>query len=423
MAKVYSVHEVNAYIGNLFSQDFLLNKVSVRGELSNLKDHPSGHLYFTLKDAESALSGVMFQKSRLRGLKSAVREGMKVVVTGEVRVYEQAGRYQIYAEEIVPDGLGDLHQRFLELKTRLSEMGMFDPQYKKPVPKYAMTVGVVTAETGAALQDILNIAARRNPFVQIVLSPALVQGDQAPPSIIRAIEAMDRQHPDLMIVCRGGGSQEDLFCFNDEGVARAIFDCETPVISAVGHEVDFTIADFVADLRAPTPSAAAELAFFDYRAYLENLSAFEDRMRSAEAHALSRLKLMISEAGARLISVDPRIVVENQKTRLQELKFRLNGEMRIRLQGTEALLERKKLLMTHAVTARLESAKNRFKVLSGALNGNSPLKKLSGGYGYISKEGRPVTGISGVRPGDAMEIRLHDGRIFALAESTGKEIR
>ena len=268
MASIYSVTQVNSYIKNMFVQDYLLNRISVRGEISNCKYHTSGHIYFTLKDKSGTLSAVMFAGQR-KGLNFQLQEGQQIIVTGSVDVYERDGRYQLYAREIKREGVGDLFERFQKLRDELEEMGMFAPEYKQPIPRYARTVGVVTASTGAAIRDIMNISARRNPYVQLVLYPALVQGEQAKYSIVEGIRTLDLMGLDVIIVGRGGGSIEDLWAFNEEMVARAIFECETPVISAVGHETDVTIADYVADMRAPTPSAAAELAVFDYRQFEE----------------------------------------------------------------------------------------------------------------------------------------------------------
>ncbi len=262
MASIYSVTQVNSYIKNMFVQDYLLSRISVRGEISNCKYHTSGHIYFTLKDKSGTLSAVMFAGQR-KGLNFQLQEGQQVIVTGSIDVYERDGRYQLYAREIKKEGIGDLFERFQKLRDELEDMGMFAAEYKQPIPKYAKTVGVVTASTGAAIRDIMNISARRNPYVQLVLYPALVQGEQAKYSIVKGIKTLDAMGLDVIIVGRGGGSIEDLWAFNEEIVARAIFECSTPVISAVGHETDVTIADYVADMRAPTPSAAAELAVFD----------------------------------------------------------------------------------------------------------------------------------------------------------------
>ena len=257
MQNVYTVGQINSYIKNMFAQDFLLSAVSVKGEISNCKYHSSGHIYFTLKDGKGTISCVMFAGNR-SGLTFRLGEGMQVVVRGTIDVYERDGKYQMYAKSIEQEGTGALYQRFEQLKQELLERGMFAPEYKKPIPKYIKTLGVVTAPTGAAVRDIINIASRRNPYVQILLYPAIVQGEAAAESIIKGIHALEQKGVDVMIVGRGGGSIEDLWAFNEEAVAQAVFDCSVPVISAVGHETDTTIIDYVADLRTPTPSAAAE---------------------------------------------------------------------------------------------------------------------------------------------------------------------
>ena len=261
MNNVYSVGQVNRYVKNMFTQDYFLQNIYVKGEVSNCKYHSTGHIYFTLKDEGGTLKCVMFAGSR-RGLAFRMKDGDKVIAGGRVDVYERDGVYQFYAKEITLEGAGALYERYLALKQELEDMGMFAQEYKQPIPEFAHRVGIVTSPTGAAIRDIINVSTRRNPFIQSILYPALVQGEGAAASIVRGIRMLDEAGVDVIIVGRGGGSIEELWAFNEEEVARAIFECHTPVISAVGHETDFTIADFVADLRAPTPSAAAELAYF-----------------------------------------------------------------------------------------------------------------------------------------------------------------
>jgi len=277
MKNTYSVGQVNRYIKNMFTQDYLLQKIYVKGEVSNCKYHTSGHIYFSLKDETGTLNCVMFAGHR-RGLAFAMKNGDKVIVGGSVDVYERDGRYQMYAKEITLEGAGALYERYLALKQELEDMGMFAQEYKQPIPRFIRRLGVVTAPTGAAVQDIRNISYRRNPYLQIILYPALVQGAGAAESIVKGIQMLDKTDVDVIIVGRGGGSIEDLWAFNEEIVARAIFECSTPIISAVGHETDFTIADFAADLRAPTPSAAAELAVDDYRSVIEAVSIYRQRL-------------------------------------------------------------------------------------------------------------------------------------------------
>ena len=269
-SSVYSVSQINKYIKNMFLSDYLLSNLQVKGEISNLKYHSSGHIYFTLKDEKGAIKCVMFSSYR-QGLKFVLKEGMQVTVSGSVEVYERDGTYQIYAKAIKEEGVGDLFERFEKLKEKLSEAGMFDPSYKRPIPKFVRRLGVLTAPTGAAVRDIIDVSKRRNPGIEIILFPAIVQGDDAPASIVAGLQALPQYGVDVIICGRGGGSMEDLCGFNDEAVAEAICNCPVPVISAVGHETDFTIADFVSDLRAPTPSAAAELAISDVNALLGEL--------------------------------------------------------------------------------------------------------------------------------------------------------
>ena len=316
MASVYSVSQVTAYIKNMFTQDFALNRISIKGEVSNCKYHTSGHIYFTLKDGGAQIAAVMFSSQR-KGLDFELAEGQQVVATGTVDVYERDGRYQLYARRIERDGTGDLYARFEKLKRELAEMGMFDSCYKQPIPRYALRVGVVTAPTGAAIRDIMNISARRNPYVQLVLCPALVQGEQAPASIVRGIRRLDSMGLDVLIVGRGGGSIEDLWAFNEECVARAIFDCQTPVISAVGHETDVTIADYAADLRAPTPSAAAELAVFDYRQFEEQIGHARQRLNRLMGQALERRRFRLEQGRMKLRLYSPQRQVDERRQRLQ----------------------------------------------------------------------------------------------------------
>ena len=422
MNHVYSVGQINQYIRNLFGQDFLLNKVSVRGEITGLKDHPSGHLYFTLKEGNSVLSAVMFAGSRRTGLKTVPKEGMKVIVTGNVDIYEAAGKYQLYAKEITPDGEGEGYRQFLLLKQKLEEMGMFDPLYKKPIPKYSLTVGIVTSPSGAALQDIIRVTKERNPYVQLILSPALVQGEAAPESIVRAIRKMDALHPDVMIVGRGGGSFEDLNCFNDESVAHAIFDAETPIISAVGHEVDFTIADFTADYRAATPSQAAEIAVFDRKTFENLLNQYRLRQAAVVREKTEAFKHQIRAAESALKAVHPKTRVRDQIQKADESYSKL-----LRL-IQDQIEERKKKV--EALSPRLSFWSDRLfrekqhavQVAAARLNGLSPLEKLKNGYGYLEIGNEPVRSARELKAGDPLQVVLHDGRVTTeVLEVKGNE--
>ena len=389
MEQIYSVAQVNTYIRNMFAQDFLLRRIRVRGEVSNCKYHTSGHIYFTLKDASGTIAAVMFAGNR-SGLTFRMKEGDRVVVTGSIEVYERDGKYQLYARKITPEGAGDLWERFGALKRELEEMGMFAAEYKKPVPRFARRIGIVTASTGAAIQDICNIASRRNPYVQLILYPALVQGEGAAADIVKGIRTLDALGVDVMIVGRGGGSIEDLWAFNEEPVARAIFECETPVISAVGHETDTTIADYVADLRAPTPSAAAELAVFDYRQVMDQLSGYESRMRQLMRQKVELARMRERHAGEKLRYLCP-------DNRLRE-KRRYAADLAERLDG---LMER-----------RMQEYRHRLALASGRLEGLSPVKKLAGGFSYVADaSGRAVTDAGSVSTSDALSIYLYKGSL------------
>lgn len=393
---VYSVSQVNSYIKNMFTQDFMLSRIYVRGEVSNCKYHTSGHLYFSLKDASGTIACVMFAGQR-RGLAFRMKDGDKVIVGGSVNVYERDGKYQLYAKEISLEGAGLLYERFLALKKELEEMGMFAPEYKQPVPFYVKRLGVVTAPTGAVIQDIRNVAYRRNPYVQIVLYPALVQGEGAVQSIVRGIETLDRLHLDVLIVGRGGGSIEDLWAFNEEAVARAIFNCETPVISAVGHETDTTIADYVADLRAPTPSAAAELAVTDIRAILERMGQYRRRMNYSMQTQVQQARARLQSFQARWNYLNPVQKLEKQKERMVEAERRLQETMEAVLKGKRHILE----------------------LYIRQMQGLSPLDKLNQGFSYVENyDHRPVTQIAQVREGELLNIQVTDGTIEAEVKRT-----
>lgn len=386
---VYSVGQVNTYIKNMFGQDYLLNRLYVKGEVSNCKYHTSGHVYFSLKDETGAIACVMFASQR-SNMKFRLAEGQKVIVLGSVKVYERDGKYQLYANEIVLDGVGLLYERFQALKKELEEMGMFSHEYKKPIPKYCKRVGVVTAPTGAAIRDIMNISMRRNPYVQLILYPALVQGEMAAPSIVKGIEALDKLGLDVIIVGRGGGSMEDLWAFNEEMVARAIFHCQTPIISAVGHETDTTIADYVSDLRAPTPSAAAELAVFNLREVIEKQQSCKMRMDQAMRNKIHIIRKELETYELRIRALSPAQQLLEKRNLAADLANQLELIMKNNLREKRFLLQ----------------------MYIEKLNGLSPLKKLNQGYSFVADEkGSAVTSIDHVQENEELTIHVTDGAI------------
>ena len=394
MNKAWSVGEVNRYISNMFGQDFLLRNIAVQGEVSNCKYHTSGHIYFSLKDETGAIACVMFAGQR-KGLAFRMKDGDNVIVSGSVSVYERDGRYQLYARQITLVGAGLLYEKYLALKKELEEMGMFAPQYKQPIPRVVRRLGVVTAPTGAAVQDIRNIALRRNPYVQIILYPALVQGEGAKESIVKGIQTLDKAGVDVMIIGRGGGSIEDLWAFNEECVARAVFECETPVISAVGHETDTTIIDYVADLRAPTPSAAAELAVMDVASFDQQLMQYRNRLDRDMMNVLQNKRQQLAQLKLRVTASSPENQLLQKKQYLDELSNRLQYRMQ----------------------EKYTASRNRLELFIEKLNGLSPLRRLSRGYAYVEDDkGSCLTSVSQVKAGDSVKIHVTDGYIRALVQ-------
>nr|WP_330392179.1 exodeoxyribonuclease VII large subunit [Hespellia stercorisuis] len=396
---MYSVKQVNAYIKNMFTQDYMLGRIYVKGEVSNCKYHTSGHIYFSLKDESGTISCIMFAGQRA-GLSFRMTEGQQVIVLGNISTYERDGRYQLYAKQIILDGAGVLHEKFEALKKELEEMGMFAQEYKRPVPLFPKTIGIVTAPTGAAVRDIINVSTRRNPYVQLILYPALVQGEGAKESIVRGIRMLEKKQVDVMIVGRGGGSIEDLWAFNEEEVARAIFECSVPVISAVGHETDTTIADYVADLRAPTPSAAAELAVFEYLGVADSMRGYRQRMQRLVLEQLRRERNRSEQLALRLKMLHP-------QQKLNE-KRQLAGELEDRLR--------------RLMQEKLEQRKHQFALCIEQMRRLSPLDKLNQGFSYVeNRERKNIKSIEEVGKEDELTIYVTDGRIRTKVVETGKE--
>ena len=394
MKSVYSVGQINSYIKNMFSQDFMLRSIYVKGEVSNVKYHSSGHIYFTMKDKTGMLTCVMFAGFR-KALGFTLKEGQQIVAGGSIEVYERDGKYQFYAKEIILDGAGLLYEKYERLKKELEEMGMFAVEYKKPIPAYARKIGIVTAPTGAAVQDIINIAKRRNPYVQLLLYPALVQGEGAKESIVNGIRALELAGVDVMIVGRGGGSIEDLWAFNEEIVARAIFECSVPVVSAVGHETDTTIADYVADMRAPTPSAAAELTVFSYEEYARRCFDSYSLLRHHFNRQLNDKKNRYEQMRFRLLALSP-------QSRIREKRMRcINEQERMEKRMQQILIEKR-----HGLQLRIE----RLKALS-------PLDRLQSGYAYVENErGGAVSDIEQVRLGQLLTLHMKNGLLHTTVQ-------
>lgn len=396
MSRAVTVSQINRYIANLFKQDYTLSGIQVKGEISGCKYHYSGHIYFTLKDAGAAISCVMFSSQR-KGLDFTLEDGQSVIVTGQISVFERDGRYQLYARSIAQDGVGRLYEEYEKLKKRLLAEGLFDEQRKKTIPRYASKIGVVTAETGAVIQDICNVTYRRNPYVQLYLYPAKVQGEGAAQTVIEGIHYFEHTDVDTIIIGRGGGSVEDLWCFNDEVLARVIADCTKPIISAVGHETDTTISDYAADLRAPTPSAAAELAVYSWREMEIGLREYRNDLRQAMHQILKVRKLELQKYMVLLQHVSPEDILRQKRLVLADSQERL-----------QRLMEK-----------RLTDAKHRLALYAEEMKGLSPLQKLQSGYTYTADEaGNHIDSVRSLEKGQHLTLTFADGQADVTVDET-----
>lgn len=398
--KIFTVSQINGYLKRMFASDYMLSRIFMKGEVSNVKYHSSGHIYFSLKDESSSIACVMFAGDRREGLTFRMENGQSVVAGGKIGLYERDGTYQLYAKQIELSGSGALYEEFERLKAKLYDEGLFDHEKKKDIPLHPAKVGIVTAQTGAAIQDILQIAKRRNPFVQLYLYPAKVQGDGAAASIAKGIGILDRMGLDTIIIGRGGGSIEDLWAFNEEMVARAIYKAKTPIISGTGHETDTTIADYAADLRAPTPSAACELAIPDIRQVLSQIEAYQQRLTFLMERKLTDQKEKIRFYKKTLTYLHP-------ENRLLDYKM------------SQARMEER---LHQAMEKRLAFYQNQFLLKAQRMQDLSPFNRLTGGYGYVTRQGKAVTGIDDLREGERISIRLSDGSIHAVIEEMEKEV-
>ncbi|MBE6736061.1 MAG: exodeoxyribonuclease VII large subunit [Ruminococcaceae bacterium] len=416
--QMLTVSQLNTYIKSVFDQDYRLRNILVTGEISNFTEARSGHLYMTLKDDKSALKAVMFRGSAVR-LKFRPENGMKVIAFGSVSIYEAGGQYQMYLSDLQPDGLGSLNLAFEQLKEKLANEGLFDPARKKPLPVYPKRIGVVTSPTAAAFQDICNVLRRRWPMAEVVLSPTLVQGADAPAQIASALKLLDRAGVDVIIAARGGGSMEDLWAFNDEAVARTVAACETPIVSGVGHETDFTIIDFVSDLRAPTPSAAAELCTPDWFEESDRVLAFGNHMRSLLQNRLNgeRTRLQNLETSNVLRSFDS--LVNEKRLKIDQLTERMGRYVAEQTRREGMRLDRAAIRLDHAMTDRVNAERSRLSKAAAKMEAFDPFAVLARGYSIAeTDEGKLVKTVGDVRKNDKLIVRVSDGTIHAVVEST-----
>ncbi len=396
---IYSVFQINNYIHNMFKEDYLLSDVSVTGEISNLKFHSSGHIYFTLKDEQSAISCAIF-RSNAQKLNTELKDGDKIVANGSISNYVQSGSITFSVSSVEYAGVGDLTKRFEELKKKLSEQGLFDKEFKKPIPKFPKRIGVVTAPTGAAIRDIISVSKRRNPYISIILYPALVQGDGASATIVKGIETLEKIGVDVIIVGRGGGSLEDLWAFNEEEVAYAIFQSSIPIISAVGHEIDFTISDFTADLRAATPSAAAEIAVPDIKGTIADLKNLDNSLDRDMKRVIQLYRKKTELIDTRLNALSPANTVKKQKVIIDSFDNKLH------------------FLMKKVIADK----KHKLESFSDKLNSMSPLERLKAGMAYITDDkGERLSGVGSLSKESKIKIIMKDGYAIASVNEVVKE--
>ena len=414
MDKEYlKISELNNYIKNLLDGDIFLNRVYLKGEISNFKNHTRGHLYFTLKDDTSRISAVMFQSSAVK-LTFTPEDGMNVLVSGRISAYPAQGSYQIYIDKMEVDGLGALYIEYEKLKKKLAMMGLFDENHKVPIPKFPEKIGVITASTGAAVRDIMSTIKRRYPICEAILFPCLVQGKDAAPDIVRQIKRADAYGVDTIIVGRGGGSIEDLWAFNEEIVAKAIYECKTPIISAVGHEIDWTIADFVADLRAPTPTGAAEMAVptvLDINTLLDN---YKIRLNRNIKNMVNTKFIKLRSLKQSFILKNPMSMYEVKEQKLDALIENINKDIKSIIVNKENLLNNIKLSYTLKNPMELiKDKKVKFEMLINTLKLVNPLGILEKGYSLVEYDGKIIKDSSDIKVSDYINIKLHKGKIKA----------
>ena len=417
-----TVSQLNAYIKSLVDRDDFLGSVAVRGELSNYKIYPSGHHYFTLKDAESSLKCVMF-RSAAGKLRFRPESGMGVTAWGRISVYPRDGAYQLYCEALMPEGFGDLQMAYEQLKAKLEKEGLFDRSHKKPIPRYPERIAVITSSAGAAVHDIIRVLRRRWPMGKIMLLPVRVQGVEAPGEIAAALRyASEHKVADVVITGRGGGSIEDLWAFNDERVARAIYDCEIPVISAVGHEPDVTIADFVADLRAATPSNAAELAAPDVTELMQAIDSAMRRLGNSMAKRISGSREALEALSSRRVLQSATGFIEQRRSQVETLRVRLEAAS-VFASKSRSQMDNLASRLDSALDAAMTRKKNEYLRAAAKLDALSPLKVLSRGYAIaMDEDGRAVKDSSGVRAGDKLKVRLASGALGCRVEDVyGKQ--
>lgn len=420
--KIFSVLDITRYIKGKLEGDFALRNIRVSGEVSNCKEDKNGHLYFTIKDSAAIMNCAMWASKRRSGLEFKMETGQHIVVTGNVGVYERWGDYRLYADRIEQEGMGKLFEELEKLKQKLKAEGLFDEAHKKPIPKYPKKIGIITSRTGAVIEDIKRTAREANAYVQLILYPAIVQGKEAVAALIRGIERFEEEGVDTIIIGRGGGSIEDLWCFNDEGLARKVYNCSIPIISAVGHQTDRTLVDEVSDLSVATPTAAAMSAVPKLEGTFKELDAYKDRLAVNLQQKIDRMKTWLANTELVIKRQSPQMKLKEIGRQLDSYSVNFNRNITNRLDNYDRQLLSGKQLLNRLMRASYESANKNFISLAAGIEGNSPMKRLLGGYSYVENEaGENVRSIDMVKKGESLKLVLSDGSIKAKVEEIDKK--
>ena len=420
--KIFSVLDITRYIKGKLEGDFALRNIRVSGEVSNCKEDKNGHLYFTIKDSAAIMNCAMWASKRRSGLEFKMETGQHIVVTGNVGVYERWGDYRLYADRIEQEGMGKLFEELEKLKQKLKAEGLFDEAHKKPIPKYPKKIGIITSRTGAVIEDIKRTAREANAYVQLILYPAIVQGKEAVAALIRGIERFEEEGVDTIIIGRGGGSIEDLWCFNDEGLARKVYNCSIPIISAVGHQTDRTLVDEVSDLSVATPTAAAMSAVPKLEGTFKELDAYKDRLTVNLQQKIDRMKTWLANTELVIKRQSPQMKLKEIGRQLDSYSVNFNRNITNRLDNYDRQLLSGKQLLNRLMRASYESANKKFISLAAGIEGNSPMKRLLGGYSYVENEaGENVRSIDMVKKGESLKLVLSDGSIKAKVEEIDKK--
>ena len=409
---VISVSQLNGYLKSLIDENIVLNNLLVKGEVSNLKYHPSGHIYFSLKDNDSVVKCVIFN-SYASNLNFRLNEGDKIIVNGNLSIYLQGGSYQIYVKNAVKDGIGNLYLEYEKLKKRLEEEGLFSNYHKKAIPKYPFKIGVVTSSSGAALRDIVSIIKRRWPLASIIVFPCLVQGNEASESILKALENARNYSLDVVIVGRGGGSIEDLWCFNDEKLAYYIYNYDIPIISGVGHETDFTICDFVSDMRAPTPSGAAELATSDINALLTELDGYKNNLYKYITNTIANNKMLISHLSMNFNKESLINSINSKKESVKNLLLIMSNCSSNLYKDNNLVIKEEMFKLKEAFKDKINKSKNEFGVTVKVLDNLSPLKTLARGYSVVRTSDKTISSVKDINIDDVVQVKVSDGKFYA----------